>query len=71
MTGRSELSVLEQRGHSVEIACVEPERVLVDQRRDLVDVAREVGHGLHRIGIVAQPRTFPECTRVQPPSVIS
>ena len=36
--GRSELAVLEERGDAVEIARVEPERVLVDERGDLVDV---------------------------------
>ena len=51
-----------ERGDAVEVARVEPERVLVDQRGDLVDVAARVtAHsGSAR---VAQPRTLPECTR--------
>ena len=36
---RAQLGVREQRGDAVEIAPVEAERVLVDERRDLVDVA--------------------------------
>ena len=69
MAGRAELGVLEQRRDTVEVARVEPERVLVDQRRDLVG-DRVIGTD-RRIGTVAQPRTLPECTRVQPASSIS
>ena len=47
--GSTELGVLEQRGDAVEVAGVEPERVLVDQRGDRVDVARVIGS--QRIGI--------------------
>ena len=68
VAGRAELGVLEQRGDTVEVAGVEQERVLVDQRGDLV-VDRSSATG--RIGTVAQPRTLPECTRVQPASSIS
>ena len=72
MLRRSELGVLEQRGDSVEVAGVEPERVLVKEGGDRVDVRAGVAHGLPgRIGIEAQPRTLPECTRVQLASSIS
>ena len=48
---RTQLGVREQRGDTVEIAAVEAERVLVDERGDRVDVARaRLGHS--RIGIL-------------------
>ena len=63
--------MLEERRDTVEITRVETERVLVDERRDLGDVARVAGHGRQRIGMVAHPRTLPECTLVHPASSIS
>ena len=70
---RSELGVLEQRGDAVEVAGVDPERVFVDQRGDLVDITRTAAHAAApaRIGIEAHPRTLPECTRVHRDSSIS
>ena len=68
--GRAELGAREQRGHAVEIASIEPERILVDQRGDRVDVA-PTGTAHRRTGIREYPRTLPECTRSSARSSIS
>src|SRR4051812_13683822 len=71
VAGRADLGVLEQRGDAVEVAGVETERVLVDQRLDLVPIVGGAAHACVRIGTDAQPRTLPEGTRVQPASSIT
>ena len=70
--GRPELGVLEERGHAVEVAA---RRGGTRTRGSSAVISSVIAHRRSRdpgeSERVAQPRTLPECTRVQPASSIS